>query len=81
MTQIFKIKTIFVFKGLGNPHRIDVKTDVRPVFNPPRKVPQSLHKELGKTLSELANLSILLSVNDPTDWASSLVVVENPNPK
>ncbi|GBN77551.1 Retrovirus-related Pol polyprotein from transposon opus [Araneus ventricosus] len=74
-----------VFKGLGEfpgkPYHIEIKSEIKPVINAPRRVPQSLHKELEKTLNELVQLGIVSPVNKPTEWVNSLVIVEKPNGK
>lgn len=74
-----------VFKGLGcfpgEPYKITLKEEVTPVINPPRRVPQALHELLKQTLTALESQGIITQVNKPTDWVSSLVVVEKPNGK
>ncbi|GBO23467.1 Transposon Ty3-I Gag-Pol polyprotein [Araneus ventricosus] len=74
-----------VFNGLGEfpgkPYHIEIKSEIKPVINAPRRVPQSLHKELEKTLNELVQLGIVSPVNKPTEWVNSLVIVEKPNGK
>ncbi|GBL99711.1 Uncharacterized protein K02A2.6 [Araneus ventricosus] len=74
-----------VFKGLGEfpgkPYHIEIKSEIKPVINAPRRVPQYLHKELEKTLNELVQLGIVSPVNKPTEWLNSLVIVEKTNGK
>ncbi|GBM63522.1 Uncharacterized protein K02A2.6 [Araneus ventricosus] len=74
-----------VFKGLGEfpgkPYHIEIKSEIKPVINTPRRVPQSLHKELEKTLNEFIQLGIVSPVNKPTEWVNSLVTIEKPNGK
>ncbi|CAC5381940.1 E3 ubiquitin-protein ligase DTX4 [Mytilus coruscus] len=55
-----------VFTGLGcleKPNHIKIDSSVNPVINPPRKIPAAEKS---------------LKVDEPTDWVSSLVVVEKP---
>ncbi|GBM57644.1 hypothetical protein AVEN_225022-1 [Araneus ventricosus] len=74
-----------VFKGLDEfprkPYHIEIKSEIKPVINAPRRVPQSLHKELEKTLNELVQLGIVSPVNKQTEWVNSLVIIEKPNSK
>lgn len=74
-----------VFQGLGEfpgkPYHIELKNDVPPVINPPRRVPHALHEPLKSALDNLETRGIISQVNEPTDWVSSLVVVEKPNGK
>ncbi|GBL77145.1 hypothetical protein AVEN_12777-1 [Araneus ventricosus] len=64
-----------VFKGLGEfpgkPYHIEIKSEIKPVINAPRRVPQSLHKELEKNPYELVQLGIVSPVNKPTEWGYS----------
>lgn len=56
-----------MIEGLGNcpgePHHIEVKLDVTPVINAPRKGLESLHKMYKITTDELAMLGIVPQVN------------------
>ncbi|GBL82295.1 Transposon Ty3-I Gag-Pol polyprotein [Araneus ventricosus] len=74
-----------VFKGLGEfpgkLYYIEIKSEVKHLINAPRRVPQSLHKELEKTLNEFVQLGIVFPVNNPIDWVNSLIIVKKPNGK
>ncbi|GBM78829.1 Retrovirus-related Pol polyprotein from transposon 17.6 [Araneus ventricosus] len=68
-----------VFKGLGEfpgkPYHIEIKSEI----NAPRRVPQSLHKELEKTLNELVQLGIVSPVNKTTEWGKNRLIIAGKN--
>jgi hypothetical protein len=51
---------------------------VKPVINPPRRVPTALREPLKLTLEEMERKNVIRKVDEPTEWVSSLVVVEKP---
>jgi len=70
-----------VFKGLGclkQNYHIAIDKSVKPVINPPRKVPTALREPLKLTLEEMERKNVIRKVDKPTEWVSSLVVVEKP---
>ena len=72
-----------IFKGQGcykGKLHLEVNKSVSPVINPPRTVPFAL-KEKKSELDRLEELQIIRKVQEPTDWVSSLVIVEKPNGK
>ena len=71
-----------VFSGLGampGEHSIAVDTSVRPVIQPPRKIPLNLKPKLRVELDRMEQLGIICKQNEPTDWVSVLLTVEKPN--
>lgn len=72
-----------IFKGLGTfpgkPYHIQLNENIKPVVNPPRRVPLALHNKLKATLDELEKSNIISKVDEPTDWVNSLVIIEKPN--
>ncbi len=68
-----------VFTGIGkfkDPYNITLKEDANPVIHPPRRVPFGLYDRLKDKLSTMEKDEIISKVDQPTDWVSSLVVVE-----
>ena len=73
-----------VFKGQGcmeGKLHLEIDKAVTPVINPPRRVPFALKDKLKSELDRLEELQMIRKVEEPTDWVSSLVVVEKPNGK
>ena len=70
-----------VFEGLGDlgEHHIEVDPTVKPVVNPPRKVPFTLLPQLKKELERMESLGVIEKVDIPTDWVNSIVPVEKEN--
>ena len=71
-----------IFKGLGclkEPYHIKIDPSVSPVIHPPRKVPTALREKLKTTLDEMEQNGVIRKVDEPTDWVSSLVIVEKRN--
>ena len=70
-----------VFQGLGclkEPYHIKIDRSVSPVIHPPRRIPTALRGKLKATLDEMEKLGVIRKVDEPTDWVSSMVVVEKP---
>ena len=73
-----------VFKGLGKmPGKVHLKTDssVDPVNMPPRCVPIAVKEKLKHELDRLEYMDVIAKVTEPTEWVSSLVVVQKPSGK
>ncbi|XP_021369719.1 uncharacterized protein LOC110460854 [Mizuhopecten yessoensis] len=73
-----------LFEGLGclkESYKIQIDESVTPVVNAPRNVPEALRGRLKDALSEMERDGIIEKVDQPTDWVSSLVVVEKPSGK
>lgn len=67
------------FEGLGclpGKHKIHVNENVPPVVHPCRKVPFALREKLKVELARMEKLEVIKKIDEPTDWVSSLVIVE-----
>ena len=68
-----------VFTGIclfPGEHRIKLDPEVKPVVHAERKIPIALQKRLEKELQDMQKKGVIASVEEPTEWVSSLVVVE-----
>jgi len=68
-----------VFTGIGcmpGEYHIVIDASVRPVEHPARRVPIVLQPKLKKTLDSLVQSGIIIKRDEPTDWVSSLLLVE-----
>ena len=77
-TKIF----INVFTGLGcleKLYHIEVDPNATPVVNAPRTIPAALRERVKAELDEMEKAKVISKVDEPTDWLSSMVVVEKPN--
>ena len=71
-----------VFNGVGclpNECKIQVDESVPPVVSGTRKIPIKLRPRLKCELENMVKLSVIKKEEGPTDWVSSIVVVEKPN--
>lgn len=57
---------------------LEIDKTVTLVINPPRRVPFALKDKLKSELDRLEALQMIRKIEEPTDWVSSLVVVESP---
>ncbi|XP_023806683.1 uncharacterized protein K02A2.6-like [Oryzias latipes] len=67
------------FEGLGclpGEHRICVDKGVLPVVHPCRKVPFALREKLKDELAHMEKLEVIKKIDEPTEWVSSLVVIQ-----
>ena len=64
---------------LKEKHCIIVDREVPPVINPPRCIPASLKMRLNEELNRMVKVEVITSIEEPTDWVSSLVIVEKLN--
>ena len=60
-------------------HHIIVDREVPPVIHPPRHIPASLKMKLNEELDRMVKMEIITLIEEPTDWLSSLHIVEKPN--
>ena len=70
-----------VFKGLGclkEPYRIKIDKSVNPVIHP-RRIPAALTDRVKSTLDQMEKIEVIRKVDEPTEWANSMVTVEKPN--
>ncbi|XP_030849528.1 uncharacterized protein K02A2.6-like [Strongylocentrotus purpuratus] len=73
-----------VFTGLGNMPgvvHLTLEAEAKPVVMPPRRVPLSIKEDLKEELCRLEKLQVIETVEDPSDWVSSLVVARKPSGK
>ena len=73
-----------VFEGLGElegEHIIHTNPDISPVVHPPRKLPISIHDTVKKELDAMVENKVIAPVTEPTQWISSMVVVQKRNTK
>ena len=64
---------------LKKEYHIVMDPNVTPVIDACRKVPVALRDRLQKELVRMEKLGIITPVTEPTDWVSSMVMVEKPN--
>ena len=68
-----------VFDGVGKltnyQQKISINTNIKPVAQPPRRIPFHVRKQVSAKLEELERLDIMEKVRGPTPWVSPLVVV------
>ena len=77
-----KYKDIFIGEGkLGGKLHLEVDKTVTPVKLPVRKVPIAVKEKLKNELERLQNLGVIQRVTYPTEWISSMVVVNKANNK
>ncbi|XP_048759591.2 uncharacterized protein K02A2.6-like [Ostrea edulis] len=71
-----------VFHGLGKfegQYHIELDPTVKPMINPPRRVPHTIVPRLRKALEKLNESGVIVAVEEATDWVNSLVIVEKKN--
>ena len=71
-----------VFTGLGRlekPYHIEVDPTVTPVVNPPRTIPAALRDKVKTELEDMEKREVIRKVEEPTDWVSSMAIVEKPD--
>ena len=54
-------------------------TTHHPIAYTPRKMPIGSHEKLKKELDGMEKTGVIRKVDEPTEWISSVVVVEKPN--
>ncbi|XP_054590187.2 retrovirus-related Pol polyprotein from transposon 412 [Nothobranchius furzeri] len=67
------------FEGLGclpGQHKICVDKNVPPVVHPCRKIPFALREKLKDELARMEKLEVIKKIDEPTEWVSSLVVLQ-----
>ena len=65
--------------ALPGTHHITMDPQIKPIINPPRNLPFALKDKLKDELERMTQLGVIVPVTEPTEWVSSLVVVEKPN--
>ena len=66
-----------VSKDLGVVHKIRLRDDAVPVIHVPRRVPEALMEPLREELDRMLSLGVIGKVEAPTQWVSSLVIVQS----
>ena len=64
---------------LQGEYHIITDPEVKPVIHPPRKIPISMMDKLKAELERMKQLDVIDKIDEPSDWVSSLVIVEKPN--
>lgn len=74
---INKNKNLFNGIGeLGQPYKIEIKEDAKPVIQPIRKIPFALQNQFKEYLIELEKLNIIERVEGSSEWLNSFVIVK-----
>ncbi|XP_071104174.1 uncharacterized protein [Haliotis cracherodii] len=60
---------------MGNPVRVYVDPNIKPVTQPHRRIPFHVRKQVEKKIEELEKSDIIEKCNGPTPWISPIVVV------
>ena len=71
-----------VFTGLGRlekPYHIKVDPTVTPDVNPPRTIPAALRDRVKTELEDMKKRRVIRKEEEPTDWVSSMAIVEKPD--
>ena len=66
---------------LPGTHHITLDANAKPVVQPPRRIPVAMQGQLKEELDNMVKMGIIKKTTEPTDWVSSLVVVQKPNGK
>ena len=80
--EILKAEFADVFAGLGklqNSYSIQIDDSVRAVVHAPRRVPVAMREKVKDKLDQLVHDGVVKPVTEPTDWVSSMVVVQKTN--
>jgi hypothetical protein len=64
---------------LSKEYDIKVDPSVPPVVHPPRRVPYAIRDRLKAQLRKMQQEGIIEKVNEPSEWVSSMVVIEKSN--
>ena len=70
------------FQGLGKfsgKHRLLVDEKVEPKIHPPRRAPIQLQEKIKAELERMESLDVIRSVDEPTEWVSSITYVHKPD--
>ena len=72
-----------IFNGVGKlkefEMEIHIDLAVKPVAQPPRRIPFQIRSKVDDKIRELEHLDIIECVDGPTPWVSPLVAVPKPN--
>ena len=64
---------------LPGTYHINIDPNVKPVVQPPRRVPFALCQKLRAELDRMVSLGVIEKVDQPTDWVNSIVLTEKHN--
>ncbi|CAG9836256.1 unnamed protein product [Diabrotica balteata] len=71
-----------VFAGLGclpNVCHLEIDKNIKPIIEPPRRIPFSLHDKLKEEFNRMLSTGIIEKVNEASEWINSIVLVEKSN--
>ena len=66
---------------MGQEYDLTLHEHAVPSVHAPRRVPLALRDSLKAALDDMVTNKVITPVKEPTDWVSSLVVVEKKNKK
>ena len=72
------------FMGIGRfpgENTIQLCPDVHPIIHAPRKCPISLCPKIKEHLNKMKHMGVITSVDQPTDWVSSITYAQKANGK
>ena len=69
-----------IFKYSGEYH-ITIDKNIPPVIHAVRKIPYAVLPRLKHELERVLKMVVIIPVDGPSKWVSSVVVTENPNNK
>jgi transposase InsO family protein len=61
---------------LGEPYKIKLDSSVEPTIDGMRKIPFALRNKVKETLDHMEDIGVIEKQEGPTEWVSSMVVVE-----
>ncbi|GBN50533.1 hypothetical protein AVEN_176984-1 [Araneus ventricosus] len=59
--------------------KIHLKDNYTPSVAAARKIPPALHDKVKAKLNRMENMGVITKVEQPTEWVSNIVVIDNPN--
>ena len=60
----------------GFPLRLNIDESVKPVIQPPRRIPFSARAVVEEKLKELEKQDIIVKIDEPTVWLSPIRIVK-----
>lgn len=71
-----------IFQGIGEltkSYKIQLKKNIEPVVEPPRKIAISIQQSVKHELDKMEKMGIVRKVREPSEWCSSMVTVKKPD--
>ncbi|GBO34779.1 hypothetical protein AVEN_203268-1 [Araneus ventricosus] len=71
-----------MFSGISKLNKvvkINLKDNYTPSVAAARKIPPALHDKMKAELNRMENMGVITKVEQPTEWISNIVVIDNPN--